>query len=228
VFSVMRWIPGGGGGWSGDADSKFEVRYTGDAVEVATEIFDAIVAAEEKIRNLSGSVDAKFYFFRDRLLMPTVAKTNVGNTVTIEPVRVLPLENVEEIVTTIAATFSLGNPVVPQPVTKRENEEPPIYRHAHAKGAWAFTQEAKLWTVTKRDGMFRVMRWMPLATVFRPDPQRTIELPDSGENGDMARSILELLTREYRKAATEPDPPVLAAHKLVEKKYRDKLIEPSS
>lgn len=160
---------------------------------MATQIVDLIFVTEQELRDLSRSVEAKIYLFRDRILIPIVVRTEIGNRLIAEPVTVLPITDREGIIVALAATFSLGNPVAPQPASKRSCAEIALYRHARARGRRHFVQGSKRWSITKQGNAYRIQPWRPGIRGWELDLEHCMEIPETGSVLEMAAEIADLI-----------------------------------
>jgi hypothetical protein len=96
-----------------------------------------------------------FIFRKGRVLVPTMAKTEAGFYVGVEPVHVLDEWDSEGIESAIVAAVERGNPRIPTP---NRNEYGPdiVLKHAGVRSRDVFNRLARTWNLSLKDGMFQI------------------------------------------------------------------------
>lgn len=96
------------------------------------------------------------YEYHGIMLIPTVAKTDAGFYIEIEPVAV-PEPTVSNIASALTAAKQRSSTVIPAP-RRGEYSKPVVLRHAKARSWKDFERGARLWKVTWSNGTFRLRR----------------------------------------------------------------------
>jgi len=87
------------------------------------------------------------YLRRGRVLIPTLARTQYGVYIEVEPVEVASADNIAEIDDALQTALSRGNPSIPHP--DRDNfPTPVVMRHAEVKSWSSFVKGTKVWSVS--------------------------------------------------------------------------------
>ena len=97
---------------------------------------------------------------KGQAFIPTMAKTEAGFYMGIEPVEVIDVTNREELQQALIRVVKRGNPVVPTP--GRDNyPEDPLLKHAKVKSLSVFEKSAKSWKLSKREGAYLITPYRP-------------------------------------------------------------------
>jgi hypothetical protein len=99
-----------------------------------------------------------FYLRKGSAFVPTMAKTEAGFWMGIEPVDVRKVESPEALQALLLAVIKRGNPVVPTP-TRNNFPRPVIERYCGLKSLSAFEQTASCWAISQDDGDFHIYEW---------------------------------------------------------------------
>ena len=90
------------------------------------------------------------YFRKGTVFIPTVAKTDAGFFMDIDPVAVVEGVNHQTVAEAIKAVISKGNPTVATP-TRATFPKPVILKYANVKSWATFEKGAFCWTIKKKD-----------------------------------------------------------------------------
>lgn len=96
-----------------------------------------------------------FYLRKGRVYFPTVARTDAGYYLDIEPVSVASVSDIQGISTALRTAIERGNPAIEAP--SRDNfPSPVLLSHANVKSWATFERLAKAWAITKSGASFRL------------------------------------------------------------------------
>ena len=95
------------------------------------------------------------YLRKGTVFVPTVAKTDAGFFIDVEPVAVVESTNRQEIISAIKAAIGSGNPIVATP-TRAEFPKPVVLKYANVKSWATFEKNAFCWTVKKNASAFEL------------------------------------------------------------------------
>ncbi len=84
------------------------------------------------------------FVHKDKVLIPTMARTEAGFYMGVEPVSVIVLQNRAEVRLAFIDTIRRGNPLVPTP-TRATYPPDPLLKHANVRTLSAFERSAKGW-----------------------------------------------------------------------------------
>lgn len=87
---------------------------------------------------------SEIYSIKELLLIPTLAKTDAGFYLAIEPVEVLRGAGVEELALALARVEERGNPRVPTP-PRNAFPKPVVLKHAGVRSQAEFDRRARAW-----------------------------------------------------------------------------------
>jgi hypothetical protein len=135
-----------------------------------------------------------FYLRKGQVFVPTVAKTEAGFFMDLNPVSVVEVGNPDAVAQAIVATIEKRNPIVPTP-TRGTFPTPVILAHAKVK-SWATFEKSALCIKVVLNGsiyQIRPMRKSPSGG-WEDDPARIESLPVGAAPKDVARRVVELLT----------------------------------
>ena len=85
--------------------------------------------------------------------VPTVAKTEAGFYLDIDPVRTVPIGESNRLQAAIAAAMSAGNLAIPTP-SYGAFPKPVILKHAAVRSWSAFERSATYWRISEKDGRY--------------------------------------------------------------------------
>ncbi len=133
------------------------------------------------------------YLRRGTVSIPTVAITEAGFYLDVEPVVVVPANDTSALHFAIKQVIRTGNPVVPTPA-RATFPKPVVLRHVGERSWSAFEKTALTWSITENDGRFAI-------TPGRRRPDRGWEddaaqrepLPLGATPDDVARRLSDLV-----------------------------------
>jgi len=111
--------------------------------------------------------------------VPTVAKTEAGFYMGIEPVEVVDTVDRREVENAVMRAIARGNPVVPTP-TRDSYPPSPLLKAANVRSLSALEKSAQTWKLSKTGGAYEIVlykRAKPAGAL--EDRQRTELVPDS-------------------------------------------------
>jgi hypothetical protein len=103
------------------------------------------------------------FLFREQILVPTMARTQAGYYMGIDPVEVVDSHNQRAIEQAVIRTVKRGNPSVPTPPGGARFPKSPLLKYAKIKSVSSFDKIAKSWKFVKRDGAFLIVPYRPQA-----------------------------------------------------------------
>lgn len=136
------------------------------------------------------------YLVRDKLIVPTFAKTSAGFYVEVEPVFVSSISDFGDSVNAIKQALELGNPRIPTP-DREKVSRPVILQHAHAKSWSSFIQKATCWSVEGANGSYIMvplqMVRLEVRAALTKNPECGVVFPDPGNSTMAAHKILNTI-----------------------------------
>jgi hypothetical protein len=97
---------------------------------------------------------------KTRVFVPTMAKTEAGFYMGIEPVEVVDATDREAVERAMIRAIARGNPVIPTP-TRDNFPEDPLLKHANVKSLSTFERSAQTWKLSKRQGAYLIAPYKP-------------------------------------------------------------------
>jgi hypothetical protein len=131
-----------------------------------------------------------FYIRKGKAYVPTVAQTDAGFFLDIEPVTVLPADDREALVRAIVGVISAGNPTVAAPV-RGAYPTPVVLQVAGVKTWSTFEKSARCYTVYRTESRCEIPAMERAADGWVENPQRARKLPLSSSHDDVARALVE-------------------------------------
>lgn len=133
------------------------------------------------------------YLRENTVYVPTVAKTDVGYYMDVDPVRTVSVSDSHALQAAIAEAMNKGNPIVPTP-SRAAFPKPAVLRHVGLKSWATFEKDATLWTIREEDGGYRVVQGKRGADRgWEDDPDRIELLPFGATVETVARRVASLL-----------------------------------
>lgn len=119
---------------------------------------------------------------KGQAFIPTMAQTEAGFYMGIEPVEVVDANDQNAIEDAIVRAVERGNPVVPTP-TRDNYPEDPLLKYAKVNSISAFEKLSQSWKLSKRGGAYFITPYRPLKSGgSEEDTDRTEALPAVGES----------------------------------------------
>lgn len=96
------------------------------------------------------------YLRKGDVYVPTVAETEAGFYMNVEPVAVISVANTEGLRNALREVMGRGNTIIPTP---KRNAYPPslLPRYAGVKTDHAFMQKAAHWAIDDKDGDYKII-----------------------------------------------------------------------
>jgi hypothetical protein len=121
--------------------------------------------------------------------VPTVAQTQAGFFIDIEPVEAVPASDAEALEGAIKQTLKRGNPRIPTP-TRAAFPMPVVLKHAKVRSWSAFERNSTNWTIVEKDGHYQIKRGRKRADGgWEDDPEHVEVLPHGVELNEIAQRI---------------------------------------
>jgi hypothetical protein len=99
-----------------------------------------------------------FYLRKGIAFVPTMARTEAGYWLGVEPVEVQKVGTVEALEQLLLAVIARGNPVVPTP-TRQNFPRPVMERYCGLKSLSAFERTATCWSISGNGDAYRICEW---------------------------------------------------------------------
>jgi hypothetical protein len=100
------------------------------------------------------------FVFKEQVFVPTMARTEAGFYIGIEPVEVVDLRDHAAVEQALMRAISRGNPSVPTP-PRANFPKNPLLKYAKVKSDSSFDKVAKSWKLSKRDGAYLIVPYRP-------------------------------------------------------------------
>jgi hypothetical protein len=114
---------------------------------------------------------------RGQAFIPTMARTEAGFYMGIEPVEVVEVSDWKGVEDALLRAVSRGNPTVPTP-TRNTFPEPVLLKYAKVKSLSTFERSAESWKLSKREGAYLLAPYRPgKHGGSEEDPDRTEAIP---------------------------------------------------
>lgn len=135
----------------------------------------------------------QIYLRKGVVFVPTVARTEAGYYMGIEPLRVVPVDDSAAVQAAIKDAMSAGNPIVPTP-TRANFPESNLLKYAKVRSWSAFEKNALNWTIDENAGIYKICpgRRHPEGG-WEDDPERIETLPADATIEQVARRVAALL-----------------------------------
>ena len=141
------------------------------------------------------AVTAHVYAYRGRFFVPTVAKTEAGFFLEVDPVDIVEVPRADVLAAAIESAMARGNPTVPTP-QRSQYGTPVLVRSAEALSWAEFEKEARLWRIESRaEGWTLVPTRRAAGRGLEDDGGRREHIPPR-DSTSVGRRILELARRD--------------------------------
>lgn len=133
------------------------------------------------------------YLRNGMVYVPTVAQTEAGFYMDIEPVRVIPANDFKALQSAIVEAICKGNPVVPTP-TRAAFPKPVLLNYAKVKSWSAFEKNALVWTIDEKAGNYQIKPGRRRTDRgWEDDPERLEPLPPGTTLDTAAQRLASLV-----------------------------------
>lgn len=147
----------------------------------------------------------KVYIREGKVFIPTVARTDAGYFVDVDPVFVHPVQDRQAIMGSVRSVIAGGNPVIPA-FSRESFPKPVVLRYAKVKSWRAFQALASAFQLCLTDSGYEIQ---PLRKAgpnhFEEDFERLVKLPPGITVDEFAREFVQrFLTNEASAAGKQP------------------------
>ncbi len=136
----------------------------------------------------------KIYLRKRMAYVPTVAATEAGFFLEIDPVEVVPADEAEAVQAAIKRALGRGNPKVPTP-TRAAAPKPVILKYANVNSWSAFENGTETWTVIQDDnGSYQIKRGRRRSDAgWEDDPAKIEASPDGATADQVSERVASLI-----------------------------------
>ncbi len=137
------------------------------------------------------------YQFRGQILIPTLARTEAGLLLSLDPVETMSACDFEALQQSLKRVLARGNPCTSHPPGGKAFPRDPVLKHAGIKSWNVFQQDAQLWTIGVTEQNFEIIPNRPREDRgFEEDPGRKEILPRSIGIEGLARRMAEMIRHD--------------------------------
>jgi hypothetical protein len=138
----------------------------------------------------------QLYLRKGTAYVPTVAQTEAGFYMDIEPVAVVPVTDSWALENAVKVAMGKGNPIVPTP-TRAAFPKPVVLVYAKVNSWSAFEKDAMNWTIVEKAGGYEIKpgRKRPDGKGWEADSDRVESLPLGTTHDEIARRVATLLAQ---------------------------------
>lgn len=138
------------------------------------------------------------YLRNGTVYMPTVARTEAGYYLDIDPVEVVPAADSENLQSTIGKALSKGNPVAPTP-TRATFPKPVVSKYAKVKSWSAFEKGTLVWSIVENSGNYQIEPHRKAPDKgWEDDPTRIEHLPPGTTLEEVAQRVAAMIRLSER------------------------------
>jgi hypothetical protein len=124
--------------------------------------------------------------------IPTLAKTEAGYYMDIDPVVVVSVSDSEAFAKSILETIARGHPKIPTPTRDVGFPQWVVPKYAKLKSRSAFEKGATYWNLAERDGAYTIEEWQKREQGgWLPDPSKVERLPPGTSLNNAAQRFVE-------------------------------------
>jgi hypothetical protein len=143
-----------------------------------------------------------FYLRKGVAFVPTMARTEAGYWLGVEPVQVQAVSTVDELQKLLLAAVSRGNPTVKTP-TRQNFPRDVMERYCGLKSVSAFERTATCWSISNDGSEYRICEWVRSSRYrgAREEARdREIRLPIDVPLEEAVRRAAETAMSEHKNA----------------------------
>ena len=135
----------------------------------------------------------QLYLRNGMVYLPTVAQTEAGYHMDIDPVDVVSVTDTKILQRAIKEALSKGNPTIPTP-TRAAHPTPVVLKYAKVKSWSAFEKGTSLWKLVEKSGSYQIKPGRKRPDKGWEDDPTTIEtLPSVTTLDEVAKRVLILI-----------------------------------
>lgn len=139
---------------------------------------------------------ARFYRWKDKLIVPTVVQAEEGFYMDVDPVRVCEISDADEIRQTLSEVLARDNPKVPTP-DRASQPGSAVLERLHIRKWRAFEADATMFSIYQNENGIEFYSTGPAVNgEWRVGSGKHISLPVDTERSRMVELITGELTRE--------------------------------
>jgi hypothetical protein len=133
------------------------------------------------------------YLRKGTVYVPTVAKTEAGFYMNVEPVSVTSVSSRKSLQNVLHEVMARGTPVIPTP--KRNAYPPPLLpKYAGLKTDRAFMQGTSHWAIDERGGNYQIIGYRVHSDGYWvQDAAQKIDFPANASAGDVVDRMIAML-----------------------------------
>jgi hypothetical protein len=135
----------------------------------------------------------QLYLRHGTVYVPTVAQTEAGFYMDVEPVKTVAITDSKALQDAIKDAISKGNPIVPTP-TRAAFPKPVVLKYVKMKSWSSFEKEALNWTIVEKAGNYQIKPGRRrLDNGWEEDPTKIESLPPGTELDAVAQRVTSLV-----------------------------------
>jgi hypothetical protein len=139
------------------------------------------------------------YLRKGMAFVPTVAQTEAGYYLNINPVEVIPAIDADGLRRAVEQVIGRGNPRVPTP-TRAAFPKPVMLEYAKVKSWAAFEKDCINWNIVEKDGCYKITRGRKRPDRgWEDDPTQIDELPPGAGIDEVAQRVASLVHSAHRE-----------------------------
>ena len=137
------------------------------------------------------------YLRNGTAFVPTVAQTDAGFFLDIDPVGVVSATETKALQDAVKQAIGRGNPRVPTP-TRSAFPKPVLLKYAKVKSWPAFERGCLSWTIVEKDGVYRVKQGRKRPDRgWEDDPEKIEELPPGTGIDEVAQRVASFVQTAF-------------------------------
>ena len=143
-----------------------------------------------------------FYLRKGVAFVPTMARTEAGYWLGVEPVDVQAVKAVDELQKLLLTAVSRGNPRVKTP-SRPDFPRPVMERYCGLKSLSAFERTAACWSISSEGDEYRICEWVRSSRYRGAREEvrdREIRLPSHVSLEEVVMRAAEVAMSQYKKA----------------------------
>lgn len=135
------------------------------------------------------------YIHKGTAYVPTVARTEAGFYMDIDPVAAIPASAFEILRRAITETMGKGNPIVPTP-TRAAFPEPVVLKYAKVKSWPAFGKTSECFEIYEKGNVYQIQHAQETSSGgWEDNPAKTESFPSGVTLDQVAQRVIALIQR---------------------------------